>query len=125
MRIDFVMLSFVGGGKVSYWCVISTSQGIASVSLFSLGSPQNEQGQLVDRLTSNSIPVESAGCDSPWQIVSAYRFLRKNFETTGQTLFKPFSTTQILLASMRRVLLGEARVAGIPCCTKPSIPQHS
>ena len=117
MRIDFVITELFVGGAERCLCEVALSLHHRGdrVRVFSLGSlPQNEQGQLVDRLTSAGIPVESAGCDSPWQIVSAYRFLRKKFRDNRPDVVQTFlHHANIVGVHAARSAGVKTRVAGI------------
>ena len=82
MRIDFVITElFVGGAeKCLTEIALTMHQRGDRVRVFSLASlPTGEQRGLVERLQAAGITVQSAQCNSLWQAVSAYKFLKKQF----------------------------------------------
>jgi starch synthase (maltosyl-transferring) len=113
MRIDLIITElFVGGAeKCITELAVSLHDKGDRVRVFSVGSlPTGEQSQLVDRLKTAGIAVESAECDSVSRAISAYRFLKRRFTEDKPDLVQTFLHHANILG------VHAARSAGISKC---------
>lgn len=113
LRIDLVITEmFVGGAER---CLAELAIGLRNrgdtVRVASIGTlPSGKQAALVERLCDHGITVESAGCDSPFQALSAYRWLR-NWFRAGRP-----DVVQTMLFHANVLGTFAARSAGVPVC---------
>jgi len=113
LRIDLVITEmFVGGAER---CLTELAIGLQnrgdSVRVASIGTlPTGKQAALVQRLRDHGIPVESAGCDSPFRACAAYRWLRSWFRQGRPDV------VQTMLFHANVLGTFAARSAGVPVC---------
>lgn len=113
LRIDLVVTEmFVGGAER---CLTELAIGLRNrgdtVRVASIGRlPTGRKAALVERLADHQITVQSAGCDSPWQTWTAYRWLRSWFRQGRPDV------VQTMLFHANVLGTFAARAAGVPVC---------